>query len=99
MFSSDEPWAMAITLTPPAARAVKTRAEMPGVPAIPFPTTATTAASPREVMPSMRPVCNSSRKARFSAATAFPASESGTVNPIELSDEAWNIVETERDSA
>ena len=99
MFSSDEPWAIAITFTPPAARAEKTRAEMPGVPAIPLPTTATTATSPRDVMPSMRPVWSSSRKARRSAVTALPASPSGRVKPIELSEEAWKIVETESDSA
>ncbi len=72
---------------------------MPGVPAIPLPTTATTATSPRAVMPSMRPAWSSSRKARRSAATALPASPSGSVKPIELSDEAWKIVETESASA
>ena len=42
MLRSDDPCAMATTLMPPASSAVNTRAEMPGVPAMPSPTTATT---------------------------------------------------------
>ncbi len=99
MFSSDEPWAIAITFTPPAASAEKTREAMPGVPAIPLPTTAITATPPLEEMPSMRPVASSSLKARSRAFTARRASPSGSVKPIELSDEAWKIVETDRPSA
>ena len=99
MFSSDEPWAMAITFTAPAARAEKTRDAIPGVPAIPLPTTAITATPPREVIPSMRPAASSSLNARSRAFTARRASASGSVKPIELSDEAWKIVETERPSA
>ena len=40
MLSSLEPWAMATTLIPPAARAENTPAATPGVPAMPRPTTA-----------------------------------------------------------
>ena len=47
----------------------------------------------------MRPAASSSRNAFLSAATARAASASGRVKPIELSDEAWKIVETERPSA
>ena len=42
MFRSDDACAMATTLMPPVSSAVKTRAEMPRVPAMPSPTTATT---------------------------------------------------------
>ncbi len=89
---------MATTLTPPAARAENTRAAMPGAPAIPLPTTATTLIPLRVVTPSMRPAPSSSRKAFLSAATARAASASGRVKPIELSDEAWKMVDTERPS-
>ena len=43
MFRSDEPWAMATTLMCAEASAENTRAAMPGVPAMPSPTTAITA--------------------------------------------------------
>ncbi len=47
----------------------------------------------------MRPPAISSRKARRRLATARSASASGSVKPIELSDEPWKIVETDRRSA
>ena len=77
MLSSEEPCAIAMTLMRPAARAEKTRAAMPGVPAIPRPTTAITATPRRELTPSTRPARISSRKARSSAATARAASALG----------------------
>ncbi len=43
MLRSDEPCAIATTLMPPVESAEKTRAAMPGAPAMPSPTTATTA--------------------------------------------------------
>ena len=58
MLSSEEPWAMAMTLTRPEARAEKTRAATPGVPAIPRPTTAITATPRRELTPSTRPAAD-----------------------------------------
>ena len=48
MLRSEEPWAIAITLTPAAASDEKTRAAMPGVPAIPSPTTAITESPGRD---------------------------------------------------
>ena len=99
MFSSELPWAMAITLTWPSASDENTRAEMPGVPAMPLPTTATTATLPREVTPSTSPAAMSSLKTRRRACTARAASPSGRVKPIELSELAWKIVETESPSA
>ena len=43
MFRSDDPWAIATTLMCADASAENTRAAMPGVPAMPSPTTASTA--------------------------------------------------------
>ena len=99
MFRSDDPWAMATTLMPLVSSAVKTRAAMPGVPAMPSPTTAMTATSRVAETPSMVPLAISSRKARRRLATARSASVSGSVNPIELSDEPWKMVETDSRSA
>ena len=64
MLRSDEPCAIAITLSPLRASAVNTRAAMPGVPAMPSPTTAITATPGRAATPSMRPRASSSRNAR-----------------------------------
>ena len=66
---------------------------------MPFPTTAITATPDREATPSMRPAWISSRNALWSAATARLASPSARVKPIELSEEAWKIVETDSPSA
>ena len=52
----------------------------------------------RAVTPSMRPEVISSSKTRRKAATARVASTSGSVKPMEFSEEAWKIVETERPS-
>ncbi len=90
---------MAITLTRPEARAEKTRAATPGVPAIPRPTTAMTATPRLELTPSTRPARSSSRKACSSAATARSASAPGRVKPIELSDEDWKMVDTDTPAA
>src|SRR2546430_4278416 len=46
-FSSEEPWAIAMTLIFASASAEKTRAAMPGVPAMPSPTTTSVAAPAR----------------------------------------------------
>ena len=99
MFRSDDPCAIATTLMPAVASAPKTRAEMPGVPTMPSPTTAMTAMPGRAVTLSITPVASSSLKARRTLATPRSASVSGIVKPIELSDEAWKIVETDRRSA
>ena len=100
MFRSDEPWAMAMTLTPAPARDEKTRPAMPGVPAIPSPTTAITArpVPRRDVVDEPRGQLLPERlleRGHRPAAPRTPAS----VNPIELSDEAWKIVETDSPSA
>jgi hypothetical protein len=95
MLRSDEPCAIATTFMAWVASAVKTRAATPGAPAIPSPTTAITAMPPRAVTLSMSPAASSVRKACRRLRTARSASLSGSVNPIELSDEAWNIVETD----
>ena len=55
MLSSDEPWAMATTLIPPAARAENTPAATPGVPCMPRPTTATVAMPGLTSTPSISP--------------------------------------------
>ena len=68
---------------------------MPGAPAMPSPTTATTAMPGRAVTLSMRPARSSSRNAARRLLTARSASPSGSVKPIELSDEAWKIVDTD----
>ena len=99
MFRSEEPCAIATTLRPPASSAEKTRAAIPGVPAMPSPTTAITAIPLRAVTPSISPVSISWRKTRLTLATARSASDSGTVKPMELSDEPWKMVETDSRSA
>ena len=63
MFRSDEPCAMATTLMRPAASAVNTRAAMPGVPAMPSPTTAITAMPGFAVTLSISPLAISPLKA------------------------------------
>ena len=95
MLRSDEPCAIATTLMPPDESAEKTREAMPGAPAMPSPTTATTAMPGRAVTLSMRPSSSSSRNAARRLLTARSASPSGSVKPIELSDEAWKIVDTD----
>ena len=69
-----------------------------GAPAMPSPTTAMTAMPPRVVTLSMSPAAISARNACRRLRTARSASGSGSVKPIELSDEAWKIVETDRRS-
>ena len=54
MFRSDDACAIATTLMPPVSSAVKTRAEMPRVPAMPSPTTATTESEVRADTRSIR---------------------------------------------
>ena len=66
---------------------------------MPSPTTAITASPGRALTLSMAPVAISAAKARRRLATARSASASGTVKPIELSDEAWKIVDTDSRSA
>ena len=99
MFSSEEPCAIAITFTLCAASAPNTRPAMPGVPAMPRPTTATTATPRRAVTPSTSPAAISSRNADSRARTARAASASGSVKPIELSDEDWKMVDTDTPAA
>ena len=72
---------------------------MPGLPAMPSPTTAITAMPGRSVTLSIRLLESSSRNARRKLLTARGASDSASVNPIELSDDAWKIVETDSCSA
>jgi hypothetical protein len=50
------------------------------------------------VTPSMRPEAISSLKTRRKASTARGASPSERVKPMEFSEEAWKIVETEMPS-
>src|SRR5206468_3373540 len=94
-FSSDDPWAVAITLIPASARAEKTRAAMPGVSAMPSPTTTSVARPVRASTPSIScraisrwNVCSRLRRARC-------ALSSGTLKQIECSDEAWVMSDTE----
>ena len=89
---------MATTLMPWVESAVNTRAATPGAPAMPSPTTATTAMPPRVDTLSMSPAASSLRNAWRRLATARSASVSGKVKPIELSDDAWKMVETDRRS-
>lgn len=89
---------MATMLMPPDSRAVNTRAAMPGVPAMPSPTTAMTETPAREVTPSMRPLAISSRNTALTLFTARSASAAGTVKPMELSDDPWKMVETDNRS-
>ena len=86
-------------LMPPPSSAENTRAAMPGVPAMPSPTTAITETPRRTLTPSINPVSISWRNAWLTPRTARSASDAGTVNPIELSDEAWKIVDTDSRSA
>ena len=79
---------MATTLMLRAERAENTRAAMPGAPAIPSPTTATTAIPGRALTLSITPLDSSSLNAARTARTPRAASPSGTVKPIELSDDA-----------
>ena len=98
MFRSDDPWAIATTLMLLDASAENTREAMPGAPAMPSPTTATTAMPLRALTLSMTPLASSSLASR-TARTPRGASASGTVKPMELSDDAWKIVDTDRRSA
>ena len=70
---SDDPCAIATTLMPPASSAVNTRAQMPGVPTMPSPTTAITAMWRRAVTPSISPCASSWRRPWRTPATARSA--------------------------
>ena len=95
MLSSEEPWAIATTLIPAAARAEKTPAAIPGVPCIPRPTTATVAMPGLASTPSISPRAISSRNSRVRLSRASSATGSGTLKQIECSDDAWLMSETE----
>jgi hypothetical protein len=95
MFRSEDPWAIATTLMRPDASAEKTRAAIPGVPAMVSPTMASTAIPGRAVTSSISPLAISAANAFLMLVTARSASVSGSVKPIELSDDAWKIVETD----
>ena len=99
MLRSDDPCAIATTLIFAVASAEKTRAAMPGVPAMPSPTTASTAMPGLAVTLSIRPLAISPLNIWRMLLTARSASVSGRVNPIELSDDAWKIVDTDSRSA
>jgi hypothetical protein len=94
-FSSELPWAIAMTLIRASARAPKMRAAMPGVPYIPRPTTTTVAAPRRSSTPSISSRAISSWNVSSRAARARSASPSGTLKQIECSDEAWLMSDTE----
>ena len=94
-FSSEEPCAIAMTLIPPEASAVKVFAAMPGVPAIPSPTTAKVATPPWISTPSISRRAISSRNTSSRPARARCALASGTLKQIECSDDAWLIRETD----
>ena len=78
------------TSMPPVESAENTRRAMLGAPAMPSPTTATTAMPGRAVTLSISPAFNSSRNAARKLATARSASPaSGTVNPIPALGRCW----------
>ncbi len=95
MFSSEEPWAIATTLIPPAASAEKTRAAMPGVPAIPRPTTEIVESPESISTPSISRRAISSAKASRRLRRASFALACGTERQIECSEEAWEMSDTE----
>ena len=100
MLSSEEPWAMAITLTPPRGE----RREDAGGDARRARHAVAHDRDHRHARraPSRRRRARPrARRERPSAARRprAPASASGSVKPIELSDEAWKMVETETPSA
>jgi hypothetical protein len=98
MLRSDEPCAIATTLMPPEESAEKTREAMPGAPAIPSPTTAMTPSRARgDVVDEASGQFVAERGAQ--ALHGALASPSGSVKPIELSEDAWKMVETESRSA
>src|SRR5207253_617704 len=94
-FSSDEPCAVAITLIRASASAENTRAAMPGVPAIPSPTTTSVARPVRTSTPSIswRPISGRNVSSRLLRARS--ALSPGTLKQIECSDDAWVMSETE----
>ncbi len=94
-FSSDDPWAVAITLIPASARAEKTRAAMPGVSAMPSPTTTSVARPVRASTPSIscRAISRWNVSSRLRRARC--ALSSGTLKQIECSDEACVMSDTE----
>src|SRR5437016_2149487 len=95
MFSSDDPWAMAMTLIPACASAPKTRAAIPGVPAIPSPTTTSVATPGRSSTPSISRRAISLWNSSTRLARARSAAASGTPKQMECSDDAWVMSETE----
>ena len=98
MLSSEDPCAIATTLMPPRASAEKTRAAMPGVPAMPRPTTEIVERPSASSTPSIsrRPISSAKAWSRLSRARA--ASPCGTERQIECSEEACEMSDTERPS-
>ena len=84
-----------MTLIFASASAEKTRAAMPGVPAMPSPTTTSVAAPARTSTRSIscRPI--SRRNASSSPRRARSAWSSGTLKQIDCSEDAWLMSETE----
>ena len=95
MFSSDDPWAIAMTLIPACASAPNTRAAIPGVPAIPSPTTTSVATPGRTSTPSISRRAISLWNSSTRLARARSAAASGTPKQMECSDDAWVMSETE----
>ncbi len=95
MFSSDAPWAIAITFTCASAIAAKRRAATPRVPDIPRPTIATIARSARTSMPSISSRSSCSENAARNASLAARAEALGTTRQIECSEDACEMSATE----
>ena len=95
MLSSDEPCAIATTLISCEARAENTRAAIPGMPAMPRPTTAMVVMPLSTWMPSTSRRAISSWKARSRCSLAALASLSGTVKQMDCSDDAWVMSDTD----
>ena len=95
MFRSEEPCAIAITLTCASAIDPKTRAAVPGVRAMPTPTTATVATPIKTSTESISPRSSSSENAARNCVSAAAAACSGTVKQIECSEDACEISETD----
>ena len=85
---SDDPWAMAMTLTRCSPKALKIRPAMPGVVWMPAPTMVTMATASRSQTRSMSRRCNSAANSASSPATTAGADASGTIKVMDCSEDA-----------
>ena len=95
MLRSLAPCAIARTLMRLRASASKSRAATPGVPAMPSPTTASTAMSRSALTSCTWPRSSSRAKASLSSDTARSAWRASTTQQIECSEEPCEIITTE----